>query len=586
MLQVLAALSLTVSSLGLAAAGAQAAPNYYHTSGNKIVDSSGNQAVFNGINWFGFETTNFAPHGLWSRSMDSMLDQMKANGYNLIRLPYCNQMFDASSQIAGIDFSKNPDLQGLTPIQVMDKLVQKAGAKGFKIFLDQHRPDGNAQSELWYTSAYPETRWISDWTMLANRYKGNDTVIGADLHNEPHGPASWGTGDLSTDWRLAAQRAGNAILAVNPNWLIIVEGVEKNVQGESSGYWWGGNLKGVKNYPVVLNVPNQVVYSPHDYGPGVAAQTWFSDSSFPNNLPAVWDAYWGYISKTNIAPILVGEFGGRGVDTTSSEGKWQNKLVDYIKDNDLYWTYWCLNPNSGDTGGLLLDDWTTWNQPKQAMLSRIIKTGPTPTPTVTPTPTPTVTPTPTPTVTPTPTPTPTVTPTPTPTVTPTPTPTVTPTPTPPPGGAIKVQLVNGSTAATSNQLYPRFRVVNTGSSGINLANLKLRYYYTKDGSQAQTFTVDWAANAYTGLPSGSVTGSFVSASGVNTDTYLEIGFASSAGTLAPGATLEVQARVNKSDWSNYNQANDYSFNATATTFVDWSKVTGYVSGTLQWGTTP
>ena len=208
---------------------------------------------------------------------------------------------------------------------------------------------------------------------------------------------------------------------------------------------------------------------------------------------------------------------------------------------------------------------------------------PTPTPTVTPTPTATPTPTPTPTVTPTPTPT--VTPTSTPT--PTPTPTVTPTPTPTPGpGSIEVQLMNANTAATSNQLYPRFRVINTGTSGIDLANLKLRYYYTKDGSQAQTFNVDWAANVYTGLPSGSVIGSFVSASGTNTDTYLEISFTGSAGTLAPGATLEVQTRVNKSDWSNYNQANDYSFNATATTFVDWSKVTGYISGSLKWGTAP
>nr|WP_245864228.1 cellulase family glycosylhydrolase [Paenibacillus donghaensis] len=73
--------------------------------------------------------------------------------------------------------------------------------------------------------------------MLAQRYADNPTVIGADLHNEPHGTASWGTGNLATDWRLASERAGNAILAVNPNWLILVEGIETNVQGNSSSYW-------------------------------------------------------------------------------------------------------------------------------------------------------------------------------------------------------------------------------------------------------------------------------------------------------------------------------------------------------------
>lgn len=34
------------------------------------------------------------------------------------------------------------------------------------------------------------------------------------------------------------------------------------------------------------------------------------------------------------------------------------------------------------------------------------------------------------------------------------------------------------------------------------------------------------------------------------------------------------------------QTNDYSFNSTATTYTDWTKVTGYVSGVLQWGMEP
>ncbi|MFD2881576.1 cellulase family glycosylhydrolase [Paenibacillus rhizoplanae] len=58
--------------------------------------------------------------------------------------------------------------------------------------MDRHRPDSGGQSTLWYTAAYPESRWLSDWVMLANRYANNPTVIGADLHNEPHGTASWG----------------------------------------------------------------------------------------------------------------------------------------------------------------------------------------------------------------------------------------------------------------------------------------------------------------------------------------------------------------------------------------------------------
>ncbi|MCD1261179.1 hypothetical protein B5M42_020465 [Paenibacillus athensensis] len=148
--------------------------------------------------------------------------------------------------------------------------------------------------------------------------------------------------------------------------------------------------------------------------------------------------------------------------------------------------------------------------------------------------------------------------------------------------------MNGSTAASSNQLYPKFRVTNTGTSGLNLANLKLRYYYTADGLQSQTFNADWVANGSTSIPTSSVTGSFgtVSPAVTGADTYVEVGFSSSAGTLAAGATLEVQTRINKSDWSNYNQSNDYSFNASASSYVDWTKVTAYVSGVLNWGTAP
>lgn len=347
---------------------------YFHTSGNQILDSNGEPAQLNGVAWFGFETNKYYPHGLWARSMDDVLDQLHTYGYNLLRIPYSNDIF-TNKRVSGIDTNLNPDLKGLNSLQILDKLVEKAGARGMKIVLDRHRPNSRSQSELWYTRHVSEQRWITDWEALARRYLGNDTVIGADLHNEPHGEASWGTGDLATDWRLAAERAGNAILAINPNWLILVEGVEHNVAGTATDdyYWWGGNLRGVRDYPVRLNVDGRLVYSSHDYGPGVYNQNWFSDPAFPENMPALWDTFWGYIHKEGIAPVLVGEFGGRDVGYDTTEGVWQNKLVDYIGAHQMYWAYWCLNPNSGDTGGLLQDDWHSWQVEKQNMLNRIIQ---------------------------------------------------------------------------------------------------------------------------------------------------------------------------------------------------------------------
>lgn len=358
------AILLFVAWYAFAAAGS----GYWHTSGSQILDSNNVPVRIAGINWFGFETANYVVHGLWTRGYKDMLDQIKSLGYNTIRLPYSNQLFDPGSTPNGIDFARNPDLAGLNGIQVMDKIVGYAGQIGLRILLDRHRPDSGAQSALWYTPAYPESRWIADWQMLARRYNGNTTVIGADLHNEPHGSACWGCGDAARDWRLAAERAGNAILSVNPNWLIVVEGVEAV---GNDYYWWGGNLMGAGSNPVNLAVANRVVYSPHDYPASVYGQPWFSSPDYPNNLPAIWDNHWGYLWKKNIAPVLLGEFGTK-LQTTSDQ-LWFNALVAYlgVGTDRMGWTFWSWNPNSGDTGGLLMDDWQTVNQAKQGKLATI-----------------------------------------------------------------------------------------------------------------------------------------------------------------------------------------------------------------------
>lgn len=148
---------------------------------------------------------------------------------------------------------------------------------------------------------------------------------------------------------------------------------------------------------------------------------------------------------------------------------------------------------------------------------------------------------------------------------------------------LSIAEFNGNTSATSNTLYPRIRINNTGTTAISLTDVKLRYYYTEDGNQTQNFWCDWATAG-----ASNVTGTFVSLStpATGADHYLEIGFTGGAGTLAPGATSEVQVRIAKTDWSNYNQADDYSFNASASTYVAWNKVTAYVAGVLTWGIAP
>lgn len=371
----------------------QPGDGFFSTRGNEIVDAAGDPVRLAAVNWFGMETVRGAPDGLKARNWQEMMDQMKALGFNAIRLPFSSEVLDGKLAPTDIDYARNPDLAGLSGLGLLDRIVGYAGEIGLRIILDRHRGpagDGPNGSGLWYDSAHPESEWIADWVMLAQRYRGNPAVIGADLHNEPHNKASWG-GDPRTDWHAAAQRAGAAIQAVNPDWLILVEGIDRH---EGDYYWWGGNLQGVADRPVVLPVGNKVVYSPHDYPNSVYAQPWFGGDDLTATLPAVFDRQWGYISREGIAPILLGEFGSRLQDP--KDVQWllalagdpaRNRPGTLNGDHDgdgtvdagapaagLSWAWWSWNPNSGDTGGILTDNWTTPDRGKLAILDFIAGT--------------------------------------------------------------------------------------------------------------------------------------------------------------------------------------------------------------------
>jgi endoglucanase len=371
---------------------------YWHTSGNQIIDSGGNPVRIAGINWYGFETPDEIAHGLWVQDYRTIIDDIKALGYNTIRIPFSNQMVETPIVPQNLAFSGNSGpinapLEGLNALQDLQVIVTYAGEEGLKVILDDHRSEAGESAEengLWYTSTYTSQDWVNDWVTLAKMFANNPTVVGFDLRNEPHTPAgdtyaegaTWGTGNTATDIRLAYEQAGNAILAVNPDALIFCEGISEYPDASSStGYdstWWGGDLQGVQQYPVALSSPGHVVYSAHDYGPVLFQQTWFNSSTTPASLDAVWNMYWGYIYADGIAPIWVGEFGTDNTasdiesSTAGSQGQWFESLVAYLTANKwMGWTYWALN---GEDAYDLLDnnyDPTPVSSVKQDLLQTI-----------------------------------------------------------------------------------------------------------------------------------------------------------------------------------------------------------------------
>lgn len=97
-------------------------------------------------------------------------------------------------------------------------------------------------------------------------------------------------------------------------------------------------------------------------------QTWFEAASFPDNMKPIWDKHFGFIQSKNIGHVLIGEFGIGALDSDNGhEGIWFKEALKYFGAT-FSWTFWCWNPNSGDTGGMLQYDWKTLNQWKLDLL--------------------------------------------------------------------------------------------------------------------------------------------------------------------------------------------------------------------------
>ncbi|EWM54826.1 hypothetical protein RF007C_10840 [Ruminococcus flavefaciens 007c] len=417
--------------------------DWLHAKGSRLYDMNGNEVWLTGANWFGFNCSENCAHGLYAADVDDMLQSIADHGINVLRFPISTTLLKSwmngePHKVSSVQASYTPptDQVGedgkVTPagyytninkdfvledgktiknsMEIFDIIMQKCKKYGIKAFIDIHSPDENNSGhdyELWYGKAGITTKdWQDTLVWLAKKYANDDTLIGYDLKNEPHGKRAYKDGgcpstiakwDGSTDennWAYAATNCAEAILDVNPHALIFIEGIEQYPMTEKGydfdtpdvwepktedekrwyGAWWGGNLRGVKDYPIKMSTPAkqaQIVYSPHDYGPSVYAQTWF-DKNFTEEtlLDDYWRGTWAYINEQDMAPLLIGEWGGF-VDGTKNQ-KWMELLRDYMLKNHINHTYWCLNPNSGDTGGLLSHDFLTWDPARYGILKKVL----------------------------------------------------------------------------------------------------------------------------------------------------------------------------------------------------------------------
>lgn len=422
---------------------------YLQGVGGKLQDTADQDVTLRAVNWYGMESIGI-PQGGWSRPFRTqivgsvirlgMLDEIKQLGFNCIRLPLCQDVTWAGFKpnyalgqwnTTYINPDLNPSLvvsptEPKNSIDILDTFISWCESLEIRVILDLHclaPDDDNVQGTKgkWYTTVNPgdagstagirreprsEEQTIAALTFLAERYAGRAVVAGIDLLNEPYN-CTWDR-DALTGIVGFYERAAVAINAVNPDVMLICEGIAGKVDHTPLGHeddpesvegkydwdtFWGGNLSGVRDTPVLVPNHARLMYSPHEYGSfmaGIPTPPWFDPEAavgpgyvgkqFPENMPDVWKLEWGFIAETGIAPIFVGEFGsffkvGGDPNTGGGAGytqqnldydlEWLDEMQRYFEFWGINFAYWAWNPGGEPAGLVEMDSNGNWGNALQ-----------------------------------------------------------------------------------------------------------------------------------------------------------------------------------------------------------------------------
>ena len=350
------------------------------TKGRFIVDANGNRVRLAGVNWYGASEDLGVPAGLDRVHRNDLAQLIAAQGFNSVRFPFSVWMIEQTAKVPAQYLDANQDLVGKNPLGVYDACVNALTEQGLIVIPNCHMLDpgwccGNDDGNgLWFNDRYPPARFENAWNTIASRYKSNPLVAAMDIKNEPRS-AKVGGQVLTPKWGSAKagqidiapmyQDVGNKILQINPHPLIICEGVS-----------YACDLSDAGNHPIRLSVPNKVVYSMHDYS--WSSHDGENQSSYNDHMHKKG----GYLLTSNTAPVWVGEFGHVAGTATPQTTGWWTFVMAWLKDQDLDWCWWALNPTHGQSTvpgpggpkprasqgdgepfGLLTTDWTDMGFP-------------------------------------------------------------------------------------------------------------------------------------------------------------------------------------------------------------------------------
>ena len=382
-----------------------------HLDGDKFVDDQGKQVAIHGVNFFGFNTPNATLHGLWGSDpigsdFQTIVWRQKLLGFNAVRLPFSFKSFAGTPQATAkpCDLNVAAQVKGLTadpqdsPTLISDPppLAHPADGKGqcngylptsssrdqylwvvdfyvqngFYVLVDNHSED--------HTVVEGADDWAQKWAQLVSDIMAKDGAKGrvfADILNEPDQVGGrWSDGPVNMgDLYIKAM---DAIWSKSQDIIFFVEGMAQAGTGANWGDGFCHDDASVQAgasdprgfFDKLLGKPyaKHVVLSPHIYGPSVThAPAHYKDQGLYDRLDLSFGSKTKGSYKNVALPIAVGEFGStfkepEDVAAMESIAKYLTGQDGSSAHNPIpHWFYWDWNPDSGDTGGLVGDDWRT-----------------------------------------------------------------------------------------------------------------------------------------------------------------------------------------------------------------------------------
>jgi len=299
-----------------------------HAEGNKILNDKGEEVRLAGVNVCSLEWSNTGENVL-----NSVYEVFTNWNCNIIRLPLSQDRWfgKVKGQKDGGDEYKN----------IVDKVVKLASDFGKYVELDLHWSNAGEWGKNISQHFMPDENSLEFWLDIAKRYANHPSVI-FNLYNEPHDISweVWRDGGTITEIANKGKANEKILTYETPGHQKILEEIRalgaKNII-TAGGLDWGYDLSGIKTKAngatyALTDSPggNGIIYETHIY-------PWKSDMK--NKVLCIVNDY----------PIIVGEIGINAVDGTNGadkKPKWMPDMLNWMDENNLHWTGWCLHPGA------------------------------------------------------------------------------------------------------------------------------------------------------------------------------------------------------------------------------------------------